>query len=155
MFDVKSFKNSDFTARVEDVPVPGLAQFFAKGTDPVFKVRNLTGVEIGQIDSTGSKYRQVDVAAKALHGTEKEKIEAFKKLFGMSDKMTEQTARDTAALARGSVAPKCDLELAAFVRDRYPAVFSRLVRKIYELSELGACPGEPKGSTACPTLEPA
>jgi len=145
-FDIKKFKSSDFSAREESVPVKELREFFEDGEDPVWIVRNLTGIEVGRINETGEKYKRLDAASKAMDGNAKEKIEAFKTLFGVSGAMSSETAKQTEVLIAGSVDPVCDVELASMVRDRFPVVFATLTRKIYQLTGQGAEPGKHKGS---------
>jgi len=145
-FDTKRFKSADFSAREESVPVKELREFFEDGEDPVWIVRNLTGIEVGRINETGEKYKRLDAASKAMDGNAKEKIEAFKTLFGVSGAMSSETAKQTEVLIAGSVDPVCDVELASMIRDRFPVVFATLTRKIYQLTGQGAEPGKHKGS---------
>jgi len=152
-FDTKKFKNADFNDRVESVPVPELKEFFDEDEDQVWKVRNLTGIEVGRINETGEKYKRLDAAAKAMDGNSKEKVEAFKTLFGVSGAMSSETAKQTEVLISGSVEPVCDVELASIVRDRFPVAFAKITRKIYQLTGQGAELGKPKGSGAAVTSE--
>lgn len=154
-FDTKKIKNTDFSSRTAEVPVPELKAFFGQGDESVWKVRNLTGIEVGRVNETGEKYKRLDAAAKALDGTQKEKIEAFKTLFGISQEMSQETAKQTEILIIGSVDPVCDIEVACLIRDRFPVAFSTITRKIYELTGQGAVPGKPKGSGGKSTSEPA
>lgn len=154
-FDVKKIKNTDFSARTAGVPVPELKDFFDDGEKPVWTVRNLTGVEVGMVNEVGEKYKRLDAAAKAFNGTHKEKIEAFKALFGVSQEMPQETAKQTEILTIASVEPVCDIELACLIRDKFPVVFATITRKVYELTGLGAVPGKPKCSGEVVTSEQA
>jgi len=152
-FDTKKFKNADFSNRVEHVKVPELKDFFNDDSECVWQVRNLTGIEVGRVNETGEKYRRLDAAAKAMDGDQKEKVEAFKVLFGVANGMCTETAKQTEVLIVGSVEPVCDPELASIIRDRFPGTFAKLVRKIYQLTGLGADLGKSGGSGADLTLE--
>lgn len=154
-FDTKKIKNTNFSMRTADVPVPELKAFFDEGDEAVWEVRNLTGIEVGRVNETGEKYKRLDAAAKALDGTQKEKIEAFKTLFGISQEMSQETAKQTEVLIIGSVDPVCDIELACLIRDRFPVAFSIITRKIYELTGQGAVPGKPQSSGDKGTSEQA
>jgi len=144
-FDTKKFKTAKFSPRTEEVEVPELKEFFKEGK-AVFVVRNLTGAEVGKVNETGEKYKQFDAASKALAGDQKEKITAFKVLFGISEGLTEDTAKKTEAMMTGTVSPECDPELAGLIRDRFPVVFTKITNKIYQLTGQGAMPGKPVGS---------
>ena len=90
-----------------------------------------------------------------MDGNSKEKVEAFKTLFGISGAMSAETAKQTEVLIAGSVEPACDVELASLIRDRFPVIFATLTRKIYQLTGLGAEPGKQKGSGNATTSEQA
>lgn len=152
-FDTKKFKNADFKDRVETVPVPELKEFFEKDEKPVWKVRNLTGIEVGRINETGDKYKRLGAASKAMDGNDKEKVEAFKTLFGISETMSSKTAMHTEVLIAGSVEPLCDVGLASMIRDRFPVAFANITGRIYKLTGMGAEPGKPKSSGDAVTSE--
>lgn len=154
-FDAKKFKNTDFSTREEDVPVPELEEFFGPDEEKVWRVRNLTGIEVGRVNETGEKYKRLDAAAKAIDGTQKEKVEAFKALFGVSQGMSQETAKQTEVMVLGSVDPVCDVELAGLIRDRFPVTFANITRKIYQLTGQGAEPGKRTGSGGNKTSEQA
>lgn len=153
MFDAKKFKNTKYTPRTDIVSVPSLADFFDKDEKPEWKVRNLTGAELGLLDAVSEKYKQFNAASKALSGTDKEKVKAFKTLFGINEGLTPETARRTEAVIIGSVEPKCDAELASLIRDRTAGDFKQIADKIYILTGLGAEPGKQKGSGKKQTSE--
>ena len=47
-FDSKKFIKTKFTPRIEEIDVPDLKDFFPAGEKPVWKVRGLTGQELGR-----------------------------------------------------------------------------------------------------------
>ncbi len=146
-FDVKKIKKTKFSSRESDVSVPELTEFFDADEPAVWKVRNLSGMEVGQVNETAKKYQQIEVAQKALVGTHEEKIKAFKSIFGVVDGLSEEMARRTEVLILGSVSPECDKDLAGIIREKYPLAFVKITDKIYEMTGLGAVPGKPKPST--------
>lgn len=153
-FDDKAFKQANFKARTDDIRVPELADFFGDD-DPVWTVRGITGLEVGKANQVEEKYKQVDAAGKAMAGDQKEKIEAFKTLFGITEGLSPDFAKRTEILVMASVNPVCDIDMACRVRDHFPGVFVRLTQRIYELTGLGSEPGKLKGSGGKPKSKPA
>ena len=59
MFDSKKFLKTKFTPRTADVPVPDLREFFSDGTPAVWKVRGLTGHELGRAAEAAERNKSV------------------------------------------------------------------------------------------------
>ncbi len=56
-FDASRFMKEKFLHRIEDVPVPDLKDFFPEGEEPVWKVRGLTGQEMGRMMEAPSRVK--------------------------------------------------------------------------------------------------
>jgi len=139
-FDLKKFRNAKFEARFEDVPVPDLKEFFGEGAEaPAWRVRGLTGHELGKVNEAAERNRNVSAILEALlSNSADDKAEAVKKLVGLDDAVPHDIARRLEMLSLGSVDPEMDLELAVKLCTHFPIEFFALTNAITKLTGQGA-----------------
>ena len=157
-FDVKKYKKTKFEHQFVDVPLPPVfSEFFDKDEKPVWKVRGLTGQELGRAQVAAAKNQNMaDMIEAMTSGKSKEKIKAFKGMLGIDDGKTPQALAEAfEKIVIGSVEPVVDLELALLVCTRSPEAFYSIHAAIKKLTDGGMIPGESKGSTQTPESEPA
>lgn len=141
-FDTKKFMSEKFTARTAGVSVTDMAAWFEGDDPPIWKVRGLTGKEVGFAREAVARNKSIPKIQEMLTSTKvAEKLEALTSLFNLDSKKTP----DAVALALdyfrlGSVEPECTLELAVKVCKTFPIEFDLISRKIQELTGLGMQP---------------
>ena len=141
-FKTDEFMAAEFSSRERKVPVPCLGKFFAKNEKPVWKLRNLTGVEIAKADEAASKYAlSAEMLAALVVKHTKGVQSTVKKLMGRSDDIPQAIAKRVEHLIICSIEPKCDLDMAlktmqesseeqiAVVADRETMAFLGCVRE--------------------------
>ena len=143
-FDKKKFLKDKFASRVEEVAVPDMAAFFPEGEKAVWKVRGLTGQELGSANEAVEKNRNVAAILEGIMSAAgKEKTEAVKSMIGLA---TGQTPSDIVKriehLVLGSVEPACTQEMAVKVCEVWPVPFFELTNTILKLSGQGQTPGK-------------
>lgn len=161
-FDSKKFLKAKFAPRTFGWPVPEMAEFFAPGEDPVWKVRGLTGQELGHAAEAADRNKTIVSLLEGLTAdSSKDKTDAIKGLLGFGTDTPADVAKRLEHLTMGSLDPKCPLDLAVRVCEAYPIIFYNLTNKIYELTGQGQMPGKqpPSGGmaeseTASPSVTP-
>ncbi|MBI9092798.1 MAG: hypothetical protein JEZ12_26580 [Desulfobacterium sp.] len=149
-FDLKKYKKTKFEHATADVPLPPVfADFFGEGEAPVWKVRGLTGQEIGRVQVAAAKNLNLSAMADAMaSGKGKEKVKAFKEMLGVDEEKTPQALAEAfEKIVIGSVEPKVDLENVILLCTRSPTAFYNIHARIKELTDGGMVPGKSKGST--------
>lgn len=150
MFDKKKFMQAKFEPRTEDVPVPDLAEFFPDlkdGEIPVWKVRGLSGVELGHCSEEADRNKNISAIVDGMASSiPKEKTKAVKELLGVGGKVPQDIAKRIAHFEAGSVEPKVDKEFAVRFCKVYPVEFYQCTNTIMKLTGQGHVPGKPKGS---------
>lgn len=169
-FDKDAFLTAKFEPRTDTVPVssPELKKFF-KGSDqrPVdgvklrrsdydglvaeWKVRGLSGVEIGKANDVADKNSKLRDILDGIAGhLSEDRIAAIKDLVAQDTPM--EVARGLELLQLGMVEPEADLEFALKICAVSPGDYNMLVNKIKMLSALGHVPGKqpPSGKTPKP-----
>lgn len=156
-FDAKRFMKTKWEPRTEEVPVPALADFFSAGAKAVWKVRGLTGQEIGQANEAPDNFKTMAAAVEALAGAQamKEKVTAIRDLLGLGGKTPADIAKRLEHLTLGSVDPPCTLDLAVRLCEAFPIEFFELTNRILKLSGLGKVPGKQPPSGETPESGPA
>ena len=144
-----AFKKSDFIAaryepRVAEVPVPELKPFF-DGGNPVWKVKGLTGQELGRANDAADRNKKISSVVEGVLSDNPKKIAKAVKMVIDPD-TPHDVAKRLEHLILGSVDPVCDLELALRVCERFPIEFYSITNKILELTGLGQLPGKHKPS---------
>jgi len=149
-FDSKRFLKTKFSPRTEEIAVPDLQVFFPEGERAVWKVRGLTGQELGRANEAAEKNRNIAAILEGLASeTAKEKADAVKELLGIGGTTPQDIAKRLEQLTIGSVDPACSLDLAVRLCEAFPIEFFQLTNKIMELTGRGQLPGkaQPSGGT--------
>lgn len=145
-FKIQDFKSAPFEYRVDEVQVPELKPFFENGDDLVWKVRGLTGQELGKANEAADRNRKISsVVEGVLSRSAKKMAQAVKHV--VDPDTPQDIAKRLEHMITGSVEPECDLELARKICERYPIEFYSITNKILELTGQGQLPGKPKPST--------
>lgn len=153
-FDLKRFRKTKFEHQTDEVPLPPVfKEFFGEGDPLVWKVRGLTGQEIGRAQVAAAKNLNLSAMVDAMaSGKGKEKVKAFKEMLGVDEEKTPQALAEAfEKIVIGSVEPKVDLEDVLLLCTRSPTAFYNIHAKIKILTDGGMVPGKSKGST--PTQE--
>ncbi len=138
-FDKKVFLKAKLEPRVEAVSVPDLKIFFKEGTEPLWKVRNLSGHELGMINEAAARAKALSAVLDGIISTDsREQVEAIKASLGLNDDTPADIVRRIEMLKLGSVDPAIDQETAVKICTHYPVVFFELTQKITALTGLGA-----------------
>lgn len=138
-FDKKAFLKTQFEPRVEAVPVPDLKMFFSEGAEAVWKVRGLTGHELGKINEAKDRNKNLEALLSAMVSSNAaEKADAIKELMGMGDKTPDDIVRRLEMLVLGSVDPAVDQEFAVRLCTYFPVEFMQLTNAITRLTGQGA-----------------
>ncbi|GAF96882.1 unnamed protein product [marine sediment metagenome] len=149
-FDSKGFMNTKFQPREASVPVPDLKEFFEEGDKPEWKVRGLTGQELGRTNEAAERNRNIAAILEGLVAPgSHEKIESVRQLLGVGNETPQDIARRLEMLTVGSVEPPCDIELALKLCTVFPIEFYQITTKIVGLTGKGHMPGkaQPSGKT--------
>jgi hypothetical protein len=154
-FDIEAVKAEVFEDRIIEVRVPDLQPWFGD-SEPVWKVRGLTGDELGRVNEAVERHRAMGAIADGLVSpNERERAGAIRQLLGISDKTPAGVVRSLEVLVAGSVDPPCDMELAIKLKDNFPIEFQQIVNAILSATGKGRLPGKSKSSGAIPASEQA
>jgi hypothetical protein len=155
-FDAKKFLKTKWTPRTEEVPVPDLAAFFPEGAKAVWKVRGLTGQELGRSNEAAERNRNVAAILEGLaSGAAKEQTEAVKELLGVGGSTSQDIAKRLEHLVIGSVDPPCTPDLAIRLCETFPVEFFQITNRIVQLTGQGQMPGKQPPSGETPKSAPA
>ncbi len=161
-FDAKKFLKTKFMHRTEDVPVPDLAAFFPEGARPVWRVRGLTGHELGRSNEAAARNKSILAILEGITSAmSKDTTQAIRELIGTDGSTPQDVAKRIEQLVIGSVDPECTQELAVRLCEVKPIEFWALTNMIVRLTGLGQMPGKqepsgetPKSAPASPSLTP-
>ena len=144
-FDKSRFLAQRMVPREDFVKVPDLAEFFDNGDDPLWKVRGLTGQELGKAQVATDKNKDIRAILEGLSSKNSKRITASIK--GLVDPDTPvDVAKRIAMFSMGSVDPPGSEELAIKVCREFPVDFFTITTKILELTGRGHTAGELKPS---------
>lgn len=149
-FDAKSFCEQVFEPRTMDYPVPQLKKWFPKDEKPVWKIRSLTGAEIGQADEAAGNSELTGKLFDSLLSANAPEVAAkVKELVGQSKEKPQAVAKRIYHLQYASVDPECPLEIAVKLCDNFPILFLEISNAILVLSGQGYIPKKsgPSGKT--------
>jgi len=150
-FDPKKFTKTKFEPRTESVPVPDLKEFFDKKEKPVWKVRGLTGTELGRANESAERNKNIAAVIEGLlAASARKKTDSMRKLLGIDDSTPPDIAKRIDMLVAGSIEPVCDLDLALKLCEAFPVEFFQITTKILELTGKGHMPGKPRPSGKTP-----
>lgn len=146
-FNKDKFINSKYSHREEELKIPALKEFFDKDEEPIFRVRGITGIELGQVHEAVRKYTNIDTLMEKLLSTNSaEKIEAIRKALGITSDVPSEIVRRIEMLVIASVQPRITPELANIFCERFPIEFYQLTDTILKLTGMGMDLGKSKPS---------
>lgn len=147
-FDLKKFRSAKLTARTEDIPMPGLKEFFTENEEPVFKVRGMTGAEMFQVRESVEKRRDLQlIVSKLLSGDGSAIGEAVEEFYGS---VPEEFVKRVETLLIGCVSPELTRQDAMKLFRHFPTQASIITTRILYLTGEGSLPGELKDSGEIP-----
>jgi hypothetical protein len=151
-FNEKKFMKTNFTPRTKDVSVPDMRDFFDPDTDPVFRVRGLTGPELARVHEAVDKHRDIaGMITGLLSGQSQEKIDSIRKACGITgDDVPAEIARRLEMITIACIDPVLPLDVAVKFCETYPIEFYDVTGMISKLTGQGQIPGKPKPSGATP-----
>jgi hypothetical protein len=142
-FNAEKFLNAKMQPRTADVPVPGLASWFDGEDKPVWKVRGITGQELGQAKQAVENRKDIAaLVAGIVGGQSAEKAEAARKIMNIDDTVPANVALNIHLVKLGSVEPAADEDLAVKLCTCFPVEFQQISKKILELTGQGQEPGK-------------
>lgn len=146
-FNSKLFLKTKFTPREADVPVPEMRDFFPEGAAAVWRVRGLTGQELGMAAEAGDRNKSIAAILEGLTASSgKDKAEAVKELLGIGGTTPADVSKRFEHMILGSVDPKVTLDIVVRICEVFPIEFFQITNKIIELTGRGQEPGKPKPS---------
>ena len=150
-FKSKAFDKARFEPRTSDIKLPGLADWFEG--EPVWKVRGLTGNELGRCNELAEKNRKniADIVKALIAANGEGSAEAIQNIYGLGDDVPQDVARRIEYLIAGSVDPDCPLDRAVRLNQVFPVEFRIISEEIFRLTGLGHVPGKPTPSGSEPT----
>jgi len=155
-FDAKKFLKTKFVPRTAEVPVPDLAAFFEEGMPTVWKIRGLTGHELGRVNEAADRNKNMAAILEGLASeASKDKAEAVKDMLGLGKDTPQDIAKRIEQLTIASIDPKCTTDLAVRLCEVYPIEFYQITNMILQLTGQGQMPGKPQPSGTITESEPA
>ncbi len=138
MFDAKRFMAANFVAREEDVPVPDMREFFGADEKAVWRVRGLSGQELGVANQSAERNRNIDAVLEGIvSAVSAKKAEAVHRLIGGREDVPDDVAKRLEMFVWGSVAPEADIEMAVKICRVYPIEFYTITNAISRLTGMG------------------
>lgn len=152
--DLDKFLNATLVPRQAEVEVPELAGvLFGEGERTVWTVRGLSSSEIAHANAAGERLDAMKAMVTAMLG-DGDKAAAIREAMNLdTDGTHPSVSRGIELLTVGSVNPLLGADkrdVAVKLAEGFPVVFYRLMRKIDELSGLGAEMGKRKRSGPTP-----
>ena len=157
-FDSKAFMSTHFVPREEDfqITAPELIKFFGEKDNHFFKLRGLTGYEIGRVnEKVDNMPLRLKMFEKLIAGRSEEQIKAFEKIAGISKETPTEIARRIEHLVISAIDPPADYQFATKLCEDFGIEFYAITNKILEISGKGHVPGKPKPSGGTKKSKPA
>lgn len=149
-FDTNKFEKTEFQHREEEVKIrsEALKSFFDSESQPVFRVRGLTGEEMARVNEAETKQSNLSAIVEALAtGGESQKVEAIRQAVGLAgDDVPADYAKRIETVSLGCIDPELDEQMTVKIFEVAAADAYNLSNKIWELSGQGLQPGEPRPS---------
>ena len=144
VFDADKFVNTKWEPRTAEIEVPALKDFFDEDQEPVWKVRGLTGVELGRANEAADRNRDVAlIVQKLMSKARSENVDGVMEALGANDgKVPQEVAKRIEMFLIGTVEPKASLELAKTFLKAFPVEFSEITTQIIILTGAGHLPGK-------------
>jgi hypothetical protein len=144
-FDVKKFETTNYVDRIEEVPIdksePELKKLFTGKGKKVFKVKQLTGIELFTMREAVGRNKDLEGIVELLASqASKDRVDGVKKAFGMTDDNTpEDWVRRVHILKFGLVDPDLRKKHETVVKfgETFPVTFTTLTDKIIALTGQG------------------
>ena len=148
-FDLAAFGQVQFDSRVQDVPVPELAEWFRVDGEEVkpeqctIQVRNLTAGELSALPSDADSRSEIVELVSVLlldssKGGKESAANELREVLGLSPGgLPLGTRRMVEMIITGSVEPKLNIQTALKLQSSFQAVFFRLANAIGELTKQG------------------
>ncbi len=154
-FNAEAFMATRFEPRTRDFPVPQLKRWFDKGDKAVWKIRALSGAELGNADEASRQKGALESMLKALTSINSKDIQhEVEKLVGNTKEKPESIAKRMYHLHYGTVWPGpeeyCPFEIVRKICDEFSLLFLALSTAVLELSGEGNIPQKkstPSGKT--------
>lgn len=156
--DLQKFTDAQLAPREADIAVPELAEFFGEPEKdeegntkpPVWRVRGLTGAELGRCNEMAEKGADnVRALVRALAG-DGDKAASIRQTVGLDDEsVPTDVSRRIEMLAIGSLSPaigRDQRDIAVKLSEGYPTTFYNLTNRILSLTGQGAEVGKQKRS---------
>ena len=140
-FDRSGFLQAKLSARVRDVLVPELAEWFTGGDASAahWTVRGLTANELAKVNEAETRNRRESALVEALaSGSRAEIVEEMQHALGRGKDTRPDLARRLEMLVHGAIEPTCDEELAVKLAEAFPTQFFQLTNAILELPGRGS-----------------
>lgn len=147
-FNFDKYKAADFQSRFAEVDVPELRDYFPEGEKPLWKVRNLTAVEMAKcreaVERNSGALR--DLISSLVYADGENKGGAISDIKAESDSMVPgDIVRRYEILMAGSVDPEVkEKPDAIMIGKNHPGEFYEITNKILDLTGRGALPGKQK-----------
>jgi hypothetical protein len=155
-FDAARFEQARLEPRRSAVPVPGLARFFAPGTDAVWTVRGLSSSELHHATEAGKRRTTVDNILRAI-SEGGDQVKHLREAIGMpTDVVPGEIVKRQEMLKMASVDPVIDLVVACKLSEQFPVEFLQLTNEITLLTGQGAADlGKPDAASQTMTASPS
>lgn len=156
-FKRDAFVDARLEPRRSEVPVSDMAHWFDDGDQPVWRIRGLTGKQLGQANEAAERNKNVNAILQAIASRNtKKKAQGVKDLLGLNtEDMPQDIAKRIEILIMGSVEPECDLQLALKVCQAHPVEFFAITQEILRLTGQGSTLGKPMPSGVIQESAPA
>ncbi len=142
-FDAEKFLNAKMQPRTADVPVPGLSDWFGGDEAPAWRVRGITGQELGQAKQAVESRKDIAaLVAGIIGGQSAAKADAARKIMNIDDTVPANVALRIHLVKLGSVDPVVDEDMAVKLCTCFPVEFEMIGKKILELTGQGHEPGK-------------
>ena len=152
-FDSQAFLARRLVPREATVQVPDLREFFGENELPLWKVRGLSGQELGKAQVAAEKNKEVRAVLEGLSSSNSKRIaDAIRSLIDPDTPV--DVAKRISMFAMGSVEPKGSEELGLKLCREFPVDFYSITNKITELTGQGHHSGEQKPSGTIEKSEP-
>jgi hypothetical protein len=146
-FNEKKFMSTNFTPRTKDVKLPDLKEFFDPGSEPIFKVRGLTGPELARVHEAVEKHKNIaGLISGLLSEQSQDKIESIRAALGVTEDVPAEIARRLEMASIACIDPKISMEAAVRLCETFPIEFYDITGTISELTGKGQLPGKQKPS---------
>jgi hypothetical protein len=133
-FDTRSFVNTEFVQRTQELRLPELAKWF--DGEPVWIVRGLTSSELAKTLDAANRQRSIDTIIKSIAQNEN-MVAELRQTLGISDDTPQDIIKRLEQLTIASVEPKIDFTVAVKLAEVFPIEFYMLTNAIVSLTGQG------------------